>query len=202
MADLTTLEDVRLHQQRTDSGNTTQDAILSALIVTASAMVEDWTQRRFTEGGSVATPVARLFRYDGQGVLNLAPFDLQSLSGVTIDSDTDTPTDLTDDQYKLWPIPAEHGVYSHLHLRGLPVARGFSGSPEYREVEVSGVWGWDAVPDPVERATIMLVLELLSRTSSWKNDAFDALSSAGGGVSIPLHIRMMLAPYKRHTSGV
>lgn len=202
MSDLTTLADVRLHQQRTDTGNTTQDAIISALISTASYMVQDFLQRRFDVAGTAGTPVSRLFRYDGRGVLNLAPFDLQSVSSVVVDSDTDSPTTLTSDEYRLWPIPSEWGVYSHLHLVGISNERGVADYPMYREVEVSGVWGWSAVPDVVERATIMLTLELLSRTSSWKNDAFDALSTSGGGVSIPLHLRMMLAPYRRHSSGV
>ena len=62
-----------------------------------------------------------------------------------------------------------------------------------------GYVGWASVPDVVERAAIMLTLELLSRTSSWHND--DGFSAPQGATAMPLHIRMMLAPYKRYSVG-
>lgn len=198
MMDLTTLARVREHQQRTDTTNTTQDDILESLITTASRMIENYTQREFITAGS--TPSTRSFRYDGRGILNLAPYDARTVTSVTIDTDiTDGETDLTSDEWRLWPIPAKDGVYSHLHIIGYG-ARGKADYPTWRKVDVTGTWGWASVPDVVERAAIMLTLELLSRTSSWHND--DGFSAPQGATAMPLHIRMMLAPYKRYSVGV
>jgi hypothetical protein len=199
--DLTTLAQVREHQQRTDSTNTTQDALIGDLITVASDLIMEYTQREFAP---TSTSTARTYRYDGRGVLNLAPDDARSVTLVRIDTDTTSPTTLeADTQYKLWPTRSKHAVYSHLHLIGIDVPNVTTRSgPSYREVEVTGTWGWSAIPTPVERACIMLVMELLSRTSNWKNADMDALMPGGSGPVIPLHVRTMLAPYKRHSVGM
>lgn len=202
--DLTTLAQVREHQQRTDATNTTQDALVGDLITVASDLIMEHTQREFAPtSGSGSTPVARTYRYDGRGMLNLAPDDARTVTQVRIDTDTSTPTTLeAGTQYKLWPTRSKHAIYSHLHLVGIGVASNYTdGVPSYREVEVTGTWGWATVPTPVERACILLVMELLSRTSNWKNMDVDSLMPSGAGPVIPLHVRTMLAPYKRHTAG-
>lgn len=201
--DLTTLAQVREHQQRTDSSNTTQDSLIGDLITVASDMIMSHTQREFAPtSGSGSTPVARTYRYDGRGMLNLAPDDARTVTQVRIDTDTSTPTTLeAGTQYKLWPTRSKHEIYSHLHLIGIGGGSTITDYPSYREVEVTGTWGWTTVPTPVERACILLVMDLLSRTSNWKNSEMDALMPSGSSVAIPLHVRTILSPYKRHSAG-
>lgn len=197
--DLTTLAQVREHQQRTDSSNTTQDALIEDLITVASDLIMEHTQREFAP---TAASTARTYRYDGRGVLNLAPDDARSVTLVRIDTDGDSPTTLAATQYKLWPTRSKHGVYSHLHLVGVPgVGVTTESYPVYREVEVTATWGWSTIPKPVERACILLVMDLLSRTSNWKNADMDTLMPSGSSVAIPLHVRTILSTYKRHSVG-
>lgn len=197
--DLTTLAEVREHQQRTDASNTTQDGLVGDLITVASDMIMEYTQREFAPQSA---STARTYRYDGRGVLNLAPDDARTVTQVRIDTDTDSPTTLDSTQYKLHPTRSKHGVYSHLHLLGIPgIALTTQAHPVYREVEVTGTWGWGTIPEPVERACILLVMDLLSRTSNWKNADMDSLMPGGSGVAIPLHVRTILSPYKRHSAG-
>lgn len=200
--DLTTLAQVREHQQRTDASNTTQDALIGDLITVASDMVMSYTQREFAPtSGSGSTPVARTYRYDGRGMVNLAPDDARTVTQVRIDTDGSDPTTLTSDQFKLWPTRAKDGVYTHLHLIGVSGGSTLTDYPTYREVEVTGTWGWATVPTPVERACILLVMDLLSRTSNWKSSDMDSMMPSGSSVAIPLHVRTMLSPYKRHSAG-
>jgi uncharacterized phiE125 gp8 family phage protein len=201
--DLTTLAAVQEHRQKLDTTNTTQDAIIASLITTASSMITNYTQREFIGyGGATSTPSARTYRYEGRGVLPLGQDDAQTVTQVRIDTDTDDPTTLEDTQYKLSPTRRRDGVITALHLINLPVAqRTVQGWPIYREVEVTGTWGWPEVPDQVERACILLVMDLLSRTSSWRGGDEDLMPSPGG-VAMPLHVRTMLAPYRRRALGV
>lgn len=197
--DLTTLAQVREHQQRTDPTNTTQDALIGDLITVASDMIMEYTQREFAPTTASAT---RTYRYDGRGVVNLAPDDVRTVTSVQIDTDTDSPTTLTSEQYRLHPVRSKHGVYSHLHLIGVSgPLRTTQDYPDYREVSVTGAFGWSSIPSPVERACIMLVMDLLDRTSNWKNTDMAGLIPSGRGVAMPLHVRTMLGPYKRHTTG-
>jgi hypothetical protein len=94
-------------------------------------------------------------------------------------------------------------VITALHLINIPVTvRTVQNYPVYREVEVTGTWGWPVVPDQVERACILLVMDLLSRTSSWRGGDMDDLMPSPGGAAMPLHVRTMLAPYRRRSLGV
>jgi hypothetical protein len=203
LGDLTTLAAVQEHRQKLDTANTTQDAIIESLITSASFLIMNYTQREFVQHtGTGGTPNARLYRYEGRGVLPLGQDDAQTVTQVRIDTDTDNPTTLEDTQYKLWPTRRRDGVITAIHLINIPVAqRTVQGWPIYREVEVTGLWGWPAVPDQVERACILLVMDLLSRTSSWRGGEMDDLMPAPGGSAIPLHVKTMLAPYRRRALG-
>lgn len=197
--DLTTLEAVRAHQQRTDTTNTTQDDLISDMITVASDLIMGYTQREFAP---TTTAAARKYRYDGRGVINLAPDDLRTVTTIQIDTDTTSPTTLDSTQYKLWPTRTKHGVYSHVYLIGINNPTQTTQTwPMYRQVTITGNWGWSSIPTPVERACILLVMDLLSRTSDWKNTDFEGLSAAGSFVAMPLHVRTMLAQYKRHSAG-
>lgn len=201
--DLTTLAAVQRHRQMLDDTNTTQDDLIEDLITVASDMILDYTQREFApQSGTGGTPVTRTYRYEGRGVLPLAGDDARTVTEVQIDTDSDTPTVLESTQYKLWPTRAKDGVYTALHLIDLPVARTTEGHPVYREVEVTGTWGWPEVPSKVERACILLVMDLLSRTSSFRNSSMDDMLPAPGGAAMPLHVRTMLSSYRRRSLGV
>lgn len=197
--DLTTLAKVRAHQQKMDASNTANDDLTGDCITVASDLIMRYCQREFAPNGG-GTPSARIYRYEGRGILNLSPDDARTVTQVRIDTDTSTPTTLDSTQYKLWPTRARDGVITHLHLIGIGVNARYSPGPNYREVEVTGTWGWDSVPVVVERAAILLTMEVLRRTSDFRAGEFDMQGSFGGAM-IPLHIKTMLSSYRRYTAG-
>lgn len=198
--DLTTLAAVQEHRQKNDAGVTGQDDLIEALITVASDMIMDYTQREFAPQ---VTSTARTYRYEGAGVMPLGQDDARTVTMVRIDTDTDTPTTLTTDQYKLSPTRRRDGVITGLHLINVPgPVRTTQRYPIYREVEVTGTWGWPEIPKKVERACILLVMDLLSRTSSWRGSEADAFLPSPGGAAMPLHVRTMLSSYRRRSLGV
>src|SRR5690606_12280198 len=117
-------------------------------------------------------------------------------------TDTDNPVTLEEGtHYKLSPTRRRDGVITGIHFLVVTVPqRTTQDYPVYREVDVTGTWGWPSVPEKVERACILLVMDLLSRTSSWRGE--DDLLPAPGGTAMPLHVRTMLASYRRRSLGV
>lgn len=196
---LCTLEDVRSAQQRNDLSITQSDDLVESMIDTASALITTFTQREFIAG---SVEESRLFRYDGRGIVDLAPFDLRTVESVTVCADTDSPLELDASRYRLWPIPSVHGVYTTIHLIGVPGGvRSVQTWPEYDVVEVAGLWGFATVPILVTRAAILLTMDLISRTSAWKNTELDSLGPDVAPVAMPLHVRTMLSGIRRYSAG-
>lgn len=153
---LVSIADVRAFLQKQDP-DTEQDAILSRLIETASKAVMTYTEREFAP---IATNTQRLFYYRGSGVLNLAPYDLQSATTPVIQIDSANGsggTILGTDEYLLYPRPAKDGVYNWLRLN--PFASSPSSRFLDREVAITGSWGWPSIPDDVKHWTAVTVAD-------------------------------------------
>lgn len=198
---LTTLAAFREHAQISDATDTAQDAIIETLISSVSHAIIVYTNREFVSAGS--SPVVRSFRYDGGGVLDLAPYDARSVSLVRVDTDTDSPVVLDASQYRLAPLPAADGVYTHLHLRGVSVpVTTTEDYPVYRVVEVTGLWGFAAIPPNVRLAANVAIQYLLRTTSQFMGDEFDGSAGlAGARMMLPGAARDLLSPYRRRVAG-
>jgi hypothetical protein len=80
---LTTVEKARLYVRRLGS-QTDADDQLELLINAYSKAIRNYTLREFvpkTPAADSSQPVTRLFRYDGEGSMTLAPYELRSLGG-------------------------------------------------------------------------------------------------------------------------
>lgn len=198
---LTTLAAFREHAQISDATDTAQDALITTLISSVSHAIIVYTNREFVSAGS--SPIARSFRYNGGGVLDLAPYDARSVTQVRIDTDLDHPVTLMSDQYRLAPLPASDGVYTHLHLRGVSVGpTTVEDYPVYRVVEVTGLWGFAAIPPNVKLAANVAIQYLLRTTSQFMSDEFDTTAGlAGARLMLPGAARDLLAPYRRRAVG-
>lgn len=198
---LTSLESFREHAQISDAADTAQDALIETLIDSVSHHIMLYTNREFVPPGTAQ--VTRVFRYNGGGVLDLAPYDARSVSQVRIDTDTTSPTTLSSDQYRTAPVTCPDGVYTHLHLLGVnvPVST-VEHYPMYRVVEVTGVWGFAAVPKNVELAANITIQYILRTTSQFMGDEFDGTAGmAGARIAIPGAARDLLSPYRRRAVG-
>lgn len=198
---LTTLESFREHAQISDATDTAQDALIETLIDSVSHHIIVYTNREFVPPDPATK--AREFRYNGGGVLDLAPYDARTITQVRIDTDTSSPTVLTSDQYRKVPITNTDGVYTHLHLRGVNIPLTTTEQhPVYRVVEVTGTWGFEAVPKNVELATNITIQYVLRTTSQFMSDEFEgAAGLAGARFALPGAARDLLAPYRRRAVG-
>jgi hypothetical protein len=189
---LCTLEDVRSLMQMRDT-DTEQDDIIEVLIAWASDEILRYTERELAPAGS--TPQTRRFEIDlDTRLLNLTPYDAQSVSAVVLDPDDDDD-ELEATDWRLGPLPARDGVYRTLRLL---TAQGTGRV----EVDITGVWGFPAVPDPVRKAAAITVVTWLRRDVS----AFSTTFNLDEGrverpEGLPSAVRATLCSYRIETIG-
>lgn len=200
MADLTTLASVREHLQISDAADTDQDALINTLIDAASAKIADYAQREFAS--DAVGEVSRDFRYNGRGVLSLAPYDLRTLTSVKIDVDgaNPVPLTLTADDYRTLPLSKRDGVWHSLQLRGLDVASRSSDTTyeNFRVVRVTGTWGYPTIPAAVKSACNITVAYWLRETSQWMGTAMGSDDTdITRRAALPPIVKQMLDPYRK-----
>lgn len=199
--DLTTLSNVRAFMQ-IDSSDTSQDALISALITRASDEIMRWTQREFVSTATVGT--ARTFKLSFGSIVDLAPYDLRTLTQIRVDTDglTPTPVTLTADEYRLLPLQPRDGVYNRIELIGYQVVSAdstYSPRNRWRTVEATGTWGFAAVPSIVEQACIITVLHWIRTFSAMYSQTFgDSLDMPDTGRgAIPAAAKLMLDGFRK-----
>jgi hypothetical protein len=208
--DLTSLANVKAFLQRND---TQQDPLIASLITRASDTIHRQTGREFAPATTSAT---RAFAYTGGGILDLYPYDVRSITAMTIDSDGGTPTTLVaNTDYQLRPLPARDGVYQYLRLLtqdtgdpgvltpgwpsdGAPSSR----VPSERQISITGAWGFATVPGDIEHACIVTVVTWLRADVQ----AFSTSFSIDEGrlqrpEALPSAVQALLAPYRRVSVG-
>lgn len=163
--DLCTLTDVRALMQKT-AADVAQDALIATLITRASVKIMRDYGREFVPGGPDgidATAATRTFeyawgdQYPGEAFVDLRPYDLQTLTGVSVDTDQSSPIVLSSDEYRLWPQPPTGGVYMALKVSPLNVSVGLVGWRK-RQITVTGDWGFPAIPLEVTQACAETVI--------------------------------------------
>jgi hypothetical protein len=195
--DLTTLASVR-EFLRIPTAQTDADALLTTLIAQASSVIEQYTSREFAPESTGSQ--TRTFQYHGgSGILYLIPWDLRSVTLMQIDTETDSPQTLTaDEDYFLMPRRAPGGVYEYVELRGLAAGSRAAGAAlkPWREVEITGTWGYSAVPDAVKLAANMLVAFWWRQHSAVPGRELAGEGDRFGPVNMPSGVMQLLAPYR------
>lgn len=143
------------------------DLVLDA----ASRAVDDWCQRHFWQDGTIAVPVARSFVAFNPRLVYLGPFnDLTADVAPVLATDTDGDgvfeTAWTAGDFQLLPFNRPDGrPYTSVWAAGsLRFPCGTTGRVD--RVQVTGVWGWSAVPPPVKTACMIKAARLLTRMQS------------------------------------
>jgi len=190
--DLTSLANVRLHMGL-DSAQTDFDTLLTALVTQASTAIKRYAGREFAPQTSAGT--ARVFRYEGGGYLSFAPYDATTITAVAIDTDTSSSTSLTlDTDYFLWPVNKNDTVWTGMQIRGFSVPSRTSSHEykPYREITITGTWGFAAVPGDVELAANILVKWWYEQQTTTPGGQLGDLSSRFGPVLWPTAVRQLL----------
>jgi hypothetical protein len=195
--DLTTLANVREFLRLTDATQNDMDALLSSFITQASDAIKDYCGREFKALSTASQ--ARVFEYRGNGMLYFAPYDLQTCTSIVIDTHTTNPTTLTaNEDYYLKPRNKDAGVWEGIELVGFePASRSsLNVRRPWREVTVTGVWGFPTVPDAVRLACNQLVAWLYRQHSTVPGNDLAAQGDRYGAVLMPTSVLALLARYR------
>lgn len=161
-----TLADLKAYMYASNpqqQGITTDDALLTTCISSASRKIERHCNRQFNLAD---TETAKLFRPTGDPFLvEVEDFVLSSGFGVLSDpgGTGDFTVTWTSYDYELHPLNSMvNGIYSpYTEIRAVsglwfwrPILR------RQGVVQVTALWGWESVPDEVHQATLQIAFQL------------------------------------------
>ncbi len=154
---------------------TTKDLFVQQAVTAASRSIDHYCQRTFWQAGTVSVPVARRFPSpcDNQTLL-LGDFnDLVEIVTLKTDEDGDGVFETTwlASEYELLPInpTAAPAPKPYTQVRATGTTRYFpasTGVGRLERIEISGVWGWPAVPSDVAQACLIQAGRLCKRKES------------------------------------
>jgi hypothetical protein len=171
-------------------------ALIQSLITAASDAIMDEVDREFAP----ATTATRRINVGGYAV-SLAPYDLRSVTTLTLHPETTSPQTLVaGTDYELLPVGAPSGTYSSLRLSSY---LWLAGDTAYRMghslIDVNGAWGFATVPNVVNRACVLTVLSWIRRDISalGLSNEFDSAAAQPTAFGIPYEARRLLTPFYR-----
>lgn len=141
--------------------------------ISATRAIDEYCQRHFWQDGTSGTPVARTFEATSCSHLQFGPFN--DLSAVVVPvvatdeaGDGTFETTWAASDYQLLPFTRPTGrPYTALEATaGRRFPYHYAGSGRRDRVRVTGVWGWDAVPDDVKQACLIKAAKIYTRHQS------------------------------------
>lgn len=173
------------------------DIMLEARIEEASRVIDDYCDRRFYKD----TVVTSRIYYSPSGDYVLTD-DIASTSGLVVKIDTNSDgtyaTTLTASQYQLEPLNAVSKGVSINRIMAVP-AGSFPRTGMPAPIQVTAIWGWPSVPNPIRSACILMAGRLTKRGDSLLGVAGFGDLGAITVRSIDPDVQRMLAPYKTAT---
>jgi hypothetical protein len=154
-AELATLAQVRQALQKQEA-DVDDDELLEAFIRRASKTIQGrglCGRIRPSENGATKTLV-----WDGGHRIDLFPFRARAVSAVTLDPGGSSPTVLAAADFRPRPASPLDGAFTWLRFPNHSLPPSFEA-----EIEVTGDWGYDVVPDDVNQACIITVVEWLRK---------------------------------------
>jgi len=198
--DLCTLADVRLQLQK-PSGDTDQDALISDLITGASRAIHQWTGRQFIADAAPTTrtvPIGGYFRARlvPTGDLTTTPTSVlviaeDGTTTATLTVATDTQPLYADSPFTITPM------FGWQPVTGLRLRDSAGTIRATDQLQVTGTFGFPAVPEDVVRACITTVALWMRRDVQ----AFSTTYSVDEGrlerpEALPSQVMRMLGPYR------
>lgn len=168
-----TLNDVKTALRIQDG---VDDSLLEIAIESASRMVDEYTMRNFYNAGTAtrvfvpysddlvaiddavsisSIAVSTLFNKTFDQVWSAADYQTEPLNGIA-------------DGLSGWPITRIRAIGTYQFPNGNTRYRyeGRYGQEDVATVQVTGVWGWSAVPTAVKQATIIQAMRIFKRLDS------------------------------------
>ena len=201
--DLCSLSDVRAFLEL-PAGDTGRDTLISATITPISDAIARYCDREFVATASAT----RTFTLPvGQRVLDLAPYELRTVTTLRLHPEEASPETLTATQdYQLLPMPTRHGTYLKVRFSADLTTLHDGDSAKYfgySQVSIAGAWGMSAVPADVKQAAIIATASSLRRDVP-ALDLGDVLAEPRQmtpdrpvNYALPAASLRMLGPYRR-----
>lgn len=205
--DLCSLSDVRAELEL-PAADTTRDTLISSVITACSRAIQTYCQREFkTETNGSTT---RRFKVPNLAyVVDLAPYDLRTVTTVVIHPESSSATTLTaTTEYQLAPVTLVD-TYQQIKISPWVAQMHVGDTPRrfgYTLVDVtSSTWGFASIPEDVKRAAIISVCANIDRRiDAYDTGAMDLVNSDIGlqpsrmpTFSIPTAAMALLGPYRR-----
>lgn len=179
------------------------DPMLDDVAISVTRWVDEFCQRHFWQDGAIGSEVARTFAASNPWCLNFGPFnDLVSITELATDEAGDGTFETTwaASDYQLQPVNQPTGrpftsieaVAGRLFpVRWWPEGRG-------DRVQVTGVWGWAAVPDAVYQATLIQAARVFKRKDAPEGVVgFDQFGTIRVSSRPDPDVEALLSPYRR-----
>lgn len=205
--DLCALADVRKILE-TPTADTGRDTLITELITHASGVIMGELEREIVT--TATNPTSRTFEFDpdarnrrGTLVIDLAPYDAQTITTVTLNPEESATVLTSGTDYKAAPMLQPEGVYTSLRLsRYLVSVSQLQLRFGVAQIAVAGAWGWPSVPTDVKDTCAHVV-------SAWMDRAIPNLNLGIGemenlppaimaSLDLPLFARRNLNRYRRN----
>lgn len=171
-----------------------RDDAIDDLINQASEWIISTAEQEFAPSIDGET---RRIEYRGDGVISVAPYSLRAIDAVVID-----PAGAADAQttYQLRAAPKGRraGVHNRILLAGRYAAAGAVQGVGY--VDVTGDWGWPAVPREIERCCKRLVEMWFNAEIAFASDGYDG-EPIRVPMGVPLDVQDLVQSYKLTRAG-
>jgi hypothetical protein len=174
--------------------------VIDDIRITVTRWIDDYTGTHFWQDGTVGVPVARTFAPCNCGCRVLDIDDLVSITTLKTDDAGDGTYETTwsAGDYQLQPVNRPHGEpFNKVEAVGtltFPM-RTVPGSRANR-IEITGVWGWAAVPAPVKQACLIQGSRVLKRRYSPEGvSSFGDLGLVRVGSRLDPDVEQLLADY-------
>lgn len=137
MANYCTLSDVK-YWLNIDQNNTNSDPLLTTLIASASAYIDNWTNRQFSQAS-----VSYTANGTGSAILIVKDFPITSISSLTVDSQA---------------IPLSDGKsFGYLYDDKIIYLIGTKFTKGFQNVTVALTYGYAVIPNDIKQVCIELV---------------------------------------------
>src|SRR6266404_4414740 len=160
--DLCALADVKNSMEPAITTNA-RDTIIQTAITAASRRIMSWCDREFAPATGAATrrfPVDVTQNPNGGFVADLAPYDLRSVSAVSLHPESTAPIALSagNGDYALEPVPNPDGTFYRFRVSPyFSMISSFADKFNYALLDITGAWGFTSVPEDVNRACVLTV---------------------------------------------
>lgn len=183
--------------------DTDDDLVATSVIESVSRWIDEYCDRHFWQDGATDSEVARTFTPCGSYRLDIDDLVPGSITTFKTDEAGDgtfeTTWAVTD--YQLLPVNRPSGrPYDRVEAVGgrlFPIR--WARAARANRVEITGIWGWPAVPEAVHQACLLQSGRVLKRRHS--PEGITGFGNEFGHIRVSnrldADVQMMLDPYRR-----